>query len=83
MPVLTFRAYIDAVRRHPGQPAGAGNLSGESVLHGRILSSWQKTISAPGGVFSFGIDGVANYISATRQQKLSSLANTAGDYFSM
>ena len=36
---------------------------------------------APGGVFSFGIDGVADYISETRQQKLSSLANTAGTYF--
>ena len=36
---------------------------------------------APGGVFSFGIDGVDNYISKIRQQKLSSLANTARTYF--
>ena len=41
-----------------------------------------KNHLAPGGVFSFGIDGVANYISEIRQQKLSSLANTAGTYFS-
>jgi spermidine synthase len=40
-----------------------------------------KNHLAPGGVFSFGIDGVADYISATRQQKLSSLANTAGASF--
>jgi spermidine synthase len=36
---------------------------------------------APGGVFSFGVDGVANYISETRQQQMSSLANTAASYF--
>jgi spermidine synthase len=40
-----------------------------------------KNHLSPGGVFSFGIDGVANYISATRQQKLSVLANTAGNVF--
>ena len=40
-----------------------------------------KNHLAPGGVFSFGIDGVANYISETRQQKLSSLANTANSFF--
>jgi spermidine synthase len=36
---------------------------------------------APGGVLSFGIDGVANYISPNRQQQLSSLANTAASFF--
>jgi spermidine synthase len=36
---------------------------------------------APGGVFSFNIQAVANYISAVRQQKLSSLANTASTVF--
>lgn len=36
----------------------------------------------PGGVFSFNMEAVANYISGTRQQKLSSLANTAGAVFS-
>jgi spermidine synthase len=35
----------------------------------------------PDGVFSFGIQGVENYISERRRQKLSSLANTAGRYF--
>jgi spermidine synthase len=40
-----------------------------------------KNHLAPGGVFSFGIDGVANYISDTRRQKLSSLANTAHAFF--
>ena len=40
-----------------------------------------KNHLAPGGVFSFGIDGVANYISETRRQKLSSLANTAHAFF--
>ena len=41
-----------------------------------------KNHLAPGGVFSFGIDPVANYISKIRQEKLSSLVNTAGTYFS-
>jgi spermidine synthase len=41
-----------------------------------------KNHLAPGGVFSFGIDPVANYISKIRQAKLSSLVNTAGTYFS-
>lgn len=36
---------------------------------------------APGGVFSFSIQGVANYISDTRRQQLSTLANTASPYF--
>ncbi|MBC2711268.1 MAG: hypothetical protein HGJ94_09815 [Desulfosarcina sp.] len=36
---------------------------------------------APGGVFSFSVEGVANYISEIRQQKISSLANTAGTFF--
>jgi spermidine synthase len=36
---------------------------------------------APGGVFSFGITGVANYVSEARRQVLSSLANTAGRFF--
>ncbi|BBO69250.1 hypothetical protein DSCA_31800 [Desulfosarcina alkanivorans] len=36
---------------------------------------------APGGVFSFGIDGVADYISAIRQQQLSTLANTVAPFF--
>ncbi len=40
-----------------------------------------KNHLAPGGVFSFGIEGVSNYISETRQQKLSSLANTARTFF--
>ncbi len=40
-----------------------------------------KNHLTPGGVFSFGLDGVANYISETRQRKLSSLANTAGTFF--
>jgi spermidine synthase len=40
-----------------------------------------KNHLAPEGVFSFGIHGVENYISEVRQQKLSSLANTAGRYF--
>ena len=40
-----------------------------------------KNHLAPGGVFSFGVEGVANYVSEIRQQKLSSLANTAGLFF--
>lgn len=40
-----------------------------------------KNHLAPGGVFSFGVDGVANYVSETRQQQLSSLANTARAFF--
>jgi spermidine synthase len=36
-----------------------------------------KNRLAPGGVLSFAIEGVENYISTNRQQKLSSLANTA------
>jgi spermidine synthase len=40
-----------------------------------------KNRLAPGGVFCFAIEGVENYISSTRQQKLSSLANTAGACF--
>ena len=40
-----------------------------------------KAHLASDGVFSFGIQGVENYISEFRQQKLSSLANTAGRYF--
>ena len=40
-----------------------------------------KSRLAPGGVLSFAIQGVENYISATRQHKLSSLANTAGACF--
>ena len=35
----------------------------------------------PQGVLSFAIEGAANYISPNRQQKLSSLANTAGAQF--
>jgi spermidine synthase len=70
------------LRRHPGQPAGAGNLSGESVFTAGFFEL-AKNHLAPGGVFSFGIDGVANYISPAQQQKLSSLANTAGTIFRM
>ena len=40
-----------------------------------------KNHLAPGGVLSFGIEGVGNYISETRQRKLSSLANTARTFF--
>jgi spermidine synthase len=40
-----------------------------------------KNRLAPGGVFCFAIEGVENYISTTRQYKLSSLANTAGACF--
>ncbi|MCB2145663.1 MAG: hypothetical protein KQI81_04260 [Deltaproteobacteria bacterium] len=40
-----------------------------------------KNHLAPGGVLSFGMDGVADYISKTRQHQLSSLANTAGTCF--
>ncbi|WP_319523382.1 hypothetical protein [uncultured Desulfosarcina sp.] len=40
-----------------------------------------KNRLAPGGVFCFAMEGVENYISSTRQQKLSSLANTAGACF--
>ena len=40
-----------------------------------------KNRLAPGGVLSFAIEGAANYISANRQRKLSSLANAAGTQF--
>jgi spermidine synthase len=40
-----------------------------------------KTRLAPGGVLSFAIEGVENYISTTRQHKISSLANAAGACF--
>jgi spermidine synthase len=41
-----------------------------------------KSHLVPGGVLSFSIEGVENYISTVRQHKLSSLANTAGGCFS-
>ncbi len=41
-----------------------------------------KNHLAPGGVFSFSIQGVANYVSGIRQEKLSALANTAKTFFS-
>jgi spermidine synthase len=56
-------AHIDAVRRHPGQPAGAGNLSGESVLHGRIFRAGKKP-SCTRRCIQFRHRRVANYISA-------------------
>lgn len=40
-----------------------------------------KSRLAPEGLLSFAIEGVENYISTTRQHKLSSLANTAGACF--